>query len=142
MKRTFSFVLALVMTLFCCNGLAVAAAASDVRSSPTISSYAVMLKAGSKRGELRISYDVTSSQPRADVGVSSIEIYKSDGTYVTTITGTTSNGLISNGTGSTSGTYSHIATSGVSYYAKVTIFAKANGVSDSRTVTTETVKTV
>ncbi len=139
MKRTFTFALALTMVLTCCSGAALAATFSP-QASLTLSSYEVMIKAGSKSGEIRINYDVTASKLADSLGVSSIEIYKSNGSYVTTITGTTSNGLVRNDSGSHMGVYSYIGTSGVSYYAKVTIFATVGSVSDSRTITTSTVK--
>lgn len=139
MKRTFTFALALTMVLTCFCGAALAATLSP-RASLTLSSYEVMLKAGSKSGEIRINYDVTASKLADSLGVSSIEIYKSNGSYVTTITGSTSNGLICNNDVSHMGVYSYIGTSGVSYYAKVTVFATVGSVSDSRTVTTSTVK--
>jgi hypothetical protein len=139
MKRTFTFVLALTMVLTCCSGAALAATFSP-QASLTLSYYEVVLLAGSKSGEIRINYDVGASKLADSLGVSSIEIYKSNGSYVTTITGTTSNGLVRNNSSSHMGVYSYIGTSGVSYYAKVTVFATVGSVSDSRTVTTSTVK--
>ena len=69
-----------------------------------------------------------------------IVVYKSDGSYVKTITGTTSNGLIRSNSSLHLDSYEFSVTSGVSYYAEVTVFAKVGTEYDSRTITTSTVK--
>lgn len=138
MKRIISLSLALIMAFTCCFGLTSAVEMSPM-ASITISSRSATMKAGSSSGELRISYSVTANMSATSLGVSSIVIYKSNGTYVTTITGTTSNGLVSSG-GTHMGTYSYIGTSGVSYYADVTVFAATTTDYDSKTIMTPTVK--
>lgn len=70
------------------------------------------------------------------IGVASIVIYKSDGSYVTTIKGSTANGLISFNTDRKNGSYTYKGTSGVSYYAVVTITATAGSETDNKTITT------
>lgn len=140
MKRIVTFTLALTMLLTCCLGVASATNTADTRASLTISAYSASLRAGTNRGEIKISYDVNASKIADSVGVSSIVIYKSDGSRVTTITGSKSNGLICASDFGHDGVYSYTATSGASYYAKVTVFATIGSVSDSRTVTTSTVK--
>ena len=74
------------------------------------------------------------------IGVESIKIYKADGSYVTTITGTTSNGLVESNSDICKSFYDYKLTSGVSYYAKVKVFATVGSEYDSRTITTSTVK--
>lgn len=138
MKRLAALILALMMTVTC-FGAATATELGAPRASLILAGYNAVIKAGTSRGELRISYDVTASGPANRCGVSSIVIYKSNGSYVTTITGNASNGLTTSG-GSHSGTYSYIGTSGVSYYAEVTVFAENSTTSDKQTVTTSTVK--
>lgn len=86
-----------------------------------------------------IRYQLTASKMASSIGVSSIKIYKSDGTYITTITGTTANKLIANNKTTYSNTYTYSGVSGTSYYAKVTMFATAGGVTSSGTVKTNTV---
>ena len=85
-------------------------------------------------------HDVMASGKADEVGVSSIKIYKSNGSYVTTITGTTNNGLLDTNVGTHRSTYTYEGTSGVSYYAEVTVYAKIGSDSDSRTVKTGTAK--
>lgn len=142
MKRIFALALGMVMTISCILGTAATASAADagVMASFTLSDYSAVLKAGTKSGEVRISYDVTSSKPADSVGVSSIVIYRSGGSRVATITGTTANNLVCAPGSSNMGTYSYIGISGTSYYAEVTVFATIGSVTDSRTVTTATVK--
>lgn len=139
MKRIFTSSFALLLVLTFCLGIA-GASAVEPRASLTIASYSSTMKAGSSSGQLKIGFDVTASKMADSLGVSSIAIYKADGTYVTTITGSTSNGLIETSSSLHKGTYTYAGTSQVSYYAKVTVFATVGSTSDSRTVTTTTVK--
>lgn len=139
MKRMITLSLALMTAVSCCLTMASAVNAEVARASVTLSGYFATMKSGSRPGELQISYQVNANMSASSLGVSSIAIYKSDGTYITTITGTTGNGLIRNSSNAHRGTYSYTASSGGSYYAKVTVFASTSSVSDSRTVTTTTV---
>lgn len=140
MKRIFSSVLMAVMVLSCCYATAFAVEAPDTRASLTLSDYGAGVTAGSSRGVIAINYDVRSSKLADSLGVESIVIYKSNGDYVTTITGSTGNGLIRTDSSIKAGDYYYTATSGVSYYAEVTVFAEVGSEYDSRTVTTGTVK--
>lgn len=139
-KRIFSSVLALVMALTCCCGAAFATETSDVRGSLTLSSYGAGISAGSSSGVVCIYYDVRSSKLASSLGVETIVIYNASGTKVATITGTTSNDLIRTNSSIKAGDYYYKLTSGVSYYAEVTVFAIAGSNYDSRTVTTSTIK--
>lgn len=133
MKKALSIALAMIMM---CTCLCFTASA---RASLYLTEYSAFIKAGTKTGELRINYDVLATKTVSSVGVSKIVIYTASGNKVTTITGSTSNGLLRSG-GTNMGTYSYTATSGSYYYAEVTVYAgDANG-SDSRTITTATVK--
>lgn len=139
MKRIFSTILMFCLLFsFCGSALA---ADAEVFSSPTLSRYTAQLSRGSSSGKITISYRVgaSASTTITSIGVSSIKIYKANGTYVTTITGTTSNGLVGRNASSHSGTYTYSGVSGTSYYAKVTMFATAGGINDSGTVKTNTV---
>lgn len=136
-KRIFSLGLILTLMLTLCGGMALAA---EPRASSTLFHYPVGVSQGEDEGEVDISYDVMANTKADEVGVSLIKIYKSDGTYVTTITGTTGNGLIRTNATRHSSTYTYEGTSGVTYYAEVTVYAKIGSNSDSRTVTTPTVK--
>ena len=133
MKRTISLIVIIALTFTLCCGIA------EARASLYLSDYGVLLDTGSSSGELVITYSVDASKLVTSIGVSKIEIYNENDTKVRTITGSESNGLIRNETCMThNGEYSVYCTPGVSYYAKVTVFAGNSTGSDSRTVTTTT----
>lgn len=135
-KRILSlgFVTAFVLSL-CCVG----ASAAEVRASTTLFLYSASASSGDSTGEVKINYDVQASKIADQVGISTIKIYRSNGTYVTTITGTTQNGLIDTGTSRHKSKYVYKGISGTSYYAAVTVFATVGSDSDDRTVTTDIV---
>lgn len=140
MKRFFALFLALGVLVACCCETAFAVDGLDTRASYTLSGYSAELYRGSHTGEVYINYDVESSKLADSLGVKSIVFYKSNGDYVTTIYGSTSNGLTDTNTCFVYDDYYYTLTSGVSYYAKVTVFATVGNLSDSRTITTSTVK--
>lgn len=139
MKKVFACFLACIMAFSCCAG-ALAVTEDMMRASVTISSSVATASSGANTGEVKITYQVRASKTASPIGASSIAIYKADGSYVTTIRGTTSNGLMASNTTSKSGTYTYKGTSGTSYYAKVTLSATAGSEYDSRTVTTNTAR--
>ncbi len=137
-SRFFSFLSAIIFTLSLCVGMV---NALETRASTTLSAYSVVADPGDEPGEITITYDVRANVTADRVGVSSIEIYKSNGIYVTTITGTTANGMLrTNGVRHRS-SYTYTGTPGASYYAAVTVYAKIGSDSDSRIITTDIVKT-
>lgn len=140
MKRLFSAILTLGVLFSSCCGTAFAAGTPDTRASFTLMGYSAELYADSNKGEVYVSYSVQASKFADSVGIRKIVFYESDGDYVTTIFGSTRNGLIASQTNGNVGDYEHILTSGVYYYAEVTVFATASGVTDSRIVRTSTVK--
>jgi len=127
-------VLSIVLALFCCI------AGANTKASDYLTQYGAALFASKTKGYYDIFFDVTATDTSDSLGVSQIKIYKADGTYITTIKGTTANGLVREGSFSHSGVYTRAGVSGNSYYAEVTIFAERGGGSDSRTITTNTVK--
>jgi len=138
-KRLISSFLLLVMIFSCC-GSALAVSDDMLRASCTLTSYNSYVGTGNNTGEIKITYSVSANKIASPIGVSAIEIYKANGSYVTTIRGTTSNGLMGNSRTNKSGTYTYKGTSGTSYYAKVTLSATAGSEHDSRTVTTNTAR--
>lgn len=140
MKRFLSLILAFTLVISGCFGVALATGGADPRASLTLTGYGCPIAAGSSSGKIVIGYDIKATSLADSVGVSSIVIYKSDGTKVATITGTTNNGLIKSDSMMHKGTYTYTGTSGVYYYAKVTVFATIGSNSDSRVVTTDVVK--
>lgn len=131
-NRIVPFMLAMAFLCSLCGGIA---AAAETRSSDILLSYQVTLSAGTNTGEVKINYDV-KAEKNGTVGVESIEIRQSNGAYVTTITGTTSNGLLASDAVRNSGTYVYQGTSGTYYYAIVTVSAKAGSLYDSRDIKT------
>lgn len=115
------------------------AAAVEMRSSPTLAIYSAKITQGSiGTGKLIISYDVRANTEADEVGVASIEIYKAGGTYVTTITGTTRNGLIATNTERHRSSYTYTGITGTEYYAVVTATATIGEKTDSKDYTTNT----
>lgn len=139
MKRVFSAFLLCAVLLSCCVG-AFAATEAVERASDILRTYSARVATGTNSGEVKISYSAIAGNTVSSIGASSIAIYKSDGTYVTTIYGSPNNGMIARNTSIKNGSYTYKGTSGVSYYAKVNIAAVANGETEVRTVITNTVR--
>lgn len=141
MKRTASFILAFLFALTCCFGSAFAEDGIMPLSSPTIMGQSATMAAGNQSGELRISYNINAVRSADEVGVETIVLYRSNGSYVDTIYGTTDNDLVRTSSIKNAGTYSYTdAVSGQYYYAVVTLYATIGDVSDSVEITTATVK--
>lgn len=114
------------------------AAEIEPRESYVFSSYWVMAYEGESDGEIKIAFSVTCSHFTSVIGVSSISIYRTNGTHVHTEEGTVENGLLRNG-GSCAGTYIYQGVSGANYYAVVKFYGVADGITDTRTIITDTV---
>ena len=141
MKRIVSIALTAALALACCFGSAFANDEIMPLSSPTIMGQSASMKGGNVSGELRISFDINAKRSADEVGVLSIEIYRSTGAYVETIYGTVDNGLVLTSSIKHAGTYSYTnAESGKFYYAVVTLYATIGSLTDSETITTATVK--
>lgn len=134
-KRWVSILLVLSLSLV----LLCSFAGANTYASDYLAQYGAALIATETKGKYDIYYDVTATRTSDTIGVSKIKIYKSDGTYVTTITGTTSNGLLIEQDFVHAGVYTRYGVSGTSYYAEVTFFAERGGGSDSKTVKTNTI---
>lgn len=141
MKRIVSIALSAVLALTCCFGSALANDEIMPLSSPTLMGHEVTMKPGNVSGELRISFNVNAVSRADEVGILSIDLYRSTGAYVETIYGTTANGLVRTSTVKHMATYSYTGLeSGKYYYADVTVYATIDGVTDSEVITTATVK--
>ena len=138
-KRLVVCVLAF-MLLFSCVQFASANSVADTQASHYLHGYTTYLFPGSSSGDIRLEYIISANSVMQSVGVSKIVVYKPDGSYVTTITGTVSNGLLGTSDAHHSGNYIYHGTPGTSYYFAVTVYAGDSTGSDSRTVTTNTVK--
>ena len=99
------------------------------------------MKSGNSAGTAKISFSMKATQLSDCVGVSAIKVYTLDGDYVTTIKGTTGNGLLAQNCRIHSGSYTYYGRSGISYYAVVTTYADDSGPkAESKDVTTQLVE--
>lgn len=140
MKKIISMILALSIACALCIGSVSASELVETRANTTIADCSVSIEAGSKSGKVVISYTVRANQPADSLGISSIVIYDSNDKYVTTIQGSTRNGLIESKSIRCRGDYTYTGTSGKTYYAVVTAFAKIGSQSDELEITTGSVK--
>lgn len=136
-KRIFAILIVLSLLLSVCG---IAAMAVEARASVTLLYYNAILTEGNSSGELEITYDVQANTRADKVGVSNVKIYKSDGSYVTTINGSVNNGMLEEDTSRHRSSCFYNGTSGTYYYAVVTVTATIGSDSDSREITTSTVK--
>lgn len=141
LKRVITFIVVLAISVTCV-GPAYAAREPEsdgTQASPTLNKYAVWLDPGTKRGELKISFEVTATGKASSLGVSYIKIYIEGSSVPVTIYGSTANGLKSSGS-VYAYTYSYTgASSGAKYYADVAVYAQIGNIVDSRTLTTRSV---
>ena len=137
MKKLISCFLVCLMIFSCSSALA---ASMEPYASLSLRNTFATTSTGTRSGEIKISYQATANKTSSPIGASSIVIYKSDGTYVTTIKGSTSNGLMVNRNTSKSGSYTYKGSSGTSYYAIVNLAATAGSEYDSRNIITNIAK--
>lgn len=135
-KKILSFLSFIILVFGLCLGTAYA---TEARASATLSAYSVIAKEGTNSGEIKFTYDVRANSTADSVGISSITIYKSNGAFVETISGTLDNGLLRSGSMWHQSSYTYTGEPGMSYYASVTVYAKIGSKSDSRRVTTDVV---
>ena len=127
MKKKFFIVVMAFAMLFACASVA------QARASKYINSTLVSVASGSRAGEIRINFSINAMVSTTRIGASSIEVYESNGDYVTTIWGNTSNGLISTAGGRYySYTYTYTGTPGTTYYFIVNCYAGNSSGSDTR----------
>lgn len=137
-QRKFGFILCLLIALVCIVDIRTYA---QIYASSYINGYAVSALRGNNRGEIYIEADIAAYGAVSKIGVLKIEIYQSNGNHVTTIYGTTSNGLLSPIRSSSHALkYTYMGIPGVSYYAKVTLCAGTASDYDTRVVRTQTVQ--
>lgn len=109
-------------------------------ASNYLNRYLVTLVSGDSSGEVVLSFSIRGMDKMSLLGVSKVEIYRSNGVHVTTIPGNTTNGLLGSSVAYHSGMYTYRGAAGASYYAVVTVYASNSSGSDSRIVTTNTAK--
>lgn len=132
-KKGMIIVLVLVMLFACCS-------VAQARASNYISSCSASIRSGDSRGEVDIIVSVQARVSTTEIGATRIKIYQSNGSMVASISGSTSNGLISTSGGRRfDGIYTYTGIPGTSYYAVVTCYAGNASGGDSRQGTTATV---
>lgn len=136
-KLRVAFVMSMV--LICLAGTQ---AYAQNRYSDYFKGYSVSAYGGSNSGEMVIECDIRAEGTVPKIGIEKLEIYKSNGSLVTTIQGTTSNGLLSPvSTYAYIVSYTYKGVPGTTYYAKVTLCAGSNNDYDVRYVQTQKVTT-
>lgn len=132
MKRFFTLMLCLILTSTLCCGVA----SANTSASDYLSTYSATLFTGKSSGQLRLDFDVTGKPNATTIGVSQIDLYKENGTFVKTIVGSERNGLVVSGHVHVY-SYYFSATAGQKYYAEVWFSAQDDdGGGDGRIVTT------
>lgn len=102
------------------------------QASPTLFSYGVWAHTGENSGELDIHYIVEANKTADSLGISVLEIYRGNGTYVTTIYGTTENKLMAEGLATIDRVYTYQGEPATTYYAIATVEATIGSNYDSR----------
>lgn len=132
--------LALVFTslVFLIASLCQAASAIEVspRASLYLDNYGAYLYQGSSTGAIRVEFTVSAKRDSDLVGVSSISIYKEDGSFVTTFIGSVENGLLREGIKTHIGSYTYYGEENTVYYMVLKMYAERDGGSDYRLYTT------
>lgn len=145
MKKFLASILA-VLTVLSMAAAPVTAMASgpddgiNICSSDYIGSFNSYAQKGSSSGKMDVTFIITSPIRASKIGVSQIEIIKASGAHVTTIYGSTANGLQASNISTHAATYTFSGTPGVEYCAKVTFYVSDADGSDSRTMITNSVK--
>lgn len=144
MKRVLTSIIAVLLLLSVLGNVVMAALPETVfpNESSYFVSYLATAATGSDKGEIRVTITVRSAKSGlTQIGTSKIVVCRYDGTPIRTYYGTTANGLLSSGVFSYSYTYTiSNLEPGTSYYAEVTVIAADASGSDTRVVTTNTVK--
>ena len=134
MKRftSLAFCLILMVSLFSFP------AKASTYASDYLKRYDASLSTGSRSGQLSLSFTASAYDSMTSIGVSSVAVYTAGGSYVKTINGSTSNGLMASGSYSHRGEYSISVTPGQEYYLRLTFVAKDSYSGDSKSYTTNT----
>ena len=122
-KKSLVLILALLMMLGCFNMGAYAADSNSARASNYFLSYDAQLSAAGN-GKLRISGTVDALSIMSSIGIAYFRVYLADGTFVTTVPGSTTNGLLVSNSDTYSGSFTYQAVSGNRYYVVVTFICR------------------
>lgn len=143
-SMSFFFALALLLSLCVCSVEAASFADFDTEAARA-SDYFVVYSTNAtspEKGKIAIDFGVFAKRDMQSIGAKKIVIQEKNGstwTDVATKNGTIYNGLLDSNVDSYSSTYTYAGTSGKTYRAIVTVYAKDALGDDSRTVTTNSV---
>lgn len=115
----------------------VQALAAEARASAWFTGYGASIVA-SGNGKINVEFRVVGTGTMTKLGASTIDIYKSNGAFVKTISYTTSGNeyMMKSNTAFHTGSVPYSGVAGQKYYAVVTFFAKNSSGSDTRSYTT------
>ncbi len=135
-KRILKLISVILVIVFLV-GVPVYALAAEARASAWFSGYGASVVASSN-GKLYIDFRVVGTGTMTKLGASTIEIYKSNGTFVKSISYTASGNeyMMGYNTAYHSGSVPYSGVAGQKYYAVVTFFARNSSGADTRTYTT------
>lgn len=135
-KRILKLISVILVIVFLV-GAPVYALAAEARASAWFSGYGASVVASSN-GKLYIDFRVVGTGTMTKLGASTIEIYKSNGTFVKSISYTASGNeyMMGYNTAYHSGSVPYSGVAGQKYYAVVTFFARNSSGADTRTYTT------
>lgn len=106
------------------------------RASLYLDGYGASLYEGDHTGTVRVEFTVSGTRRSDRVGVSKLSIYKGDGTFVTSVTGSVANGLLGEDLKTYMGHFTYYGEANTVYYMVLTMYAERDGGSDSRQYTT------
>lgn len=131
--RSISVILVIVFLI----SAPVQALAAEARASAWFTGYGASIVAAGN-GKIKIEFTVVGTGTMTKLGASTIDIYKSNGAFVKTISYTTSgNGyMMGYNTAYHSGSVPYSGVAGQKYYAVVNFYAKNSSGSDYRSYTT------
>lgn len=134
MKRFISlaFCLVLMVSLFSFP------AKATTYASDYLQDYDASLSTGSRSGQLSLSFYTSACDSMSSIGISNVAVYTAGGSYVKTINGSASNGLLASHSDSHRGAYSISVTPGQEYYLRLTFVARDSYSGDSKSYTTNT----
>ena len=135
-KRILRSISVILMIVFLVSA-PVHAMAAEARASAWLSGYGASIVAAGN-GKIKIEFSVVGTGTMTKLGASTIDIYKSNGTFVKTISYTASgNGyMMGYNTAYHSGSVPYSGVAGQKYYAVVTFYARDSSGSDTRSYTT------
>ena len=146
MKRVLSFALTIAFAISLCVCTVEAFPLVDESIAPMRASdyfsYYSAAATGEAKGDVAISISIRATKTMDSIGATKIVIQEKDGNRwqeVYTKTGTIYNGLLDSDESSFRNSYTYSGTSGKTYRAIVTLYAKDAFGSDSRTVTTNSI---